>query len=581
MNINQLISEKVSQAMLIVGIPDNCKAQVRPSVQTKFGDYQVNGIMAAAKQLGVSSYCLAKKVVNLLKLDKLDKIASKIEIAGPGFINIFLDSQWLAKQILIALASPSMGILKSSPKTIVIDYSSPNVAKEMHVGHLRSTIIGDSSARILEFLGHNVIRANHIGDWGTNFGMLIAYLKQEEYDDESSITLSNLDNFYREAKYNFDIDTNFANKARKYVVKLQCGDSYCLNIWRKLVDITILHNQNTYNRLNISLSKENIMGESMYNDMLPGIVEDLKAKGLAVESAGATVVFLNEFKNKNGTPMGVIIKKQDGAFLYTTTDIACIKYRYETLKADRIIYYIDSRQHQHLLQTWTIVRKAGYVPNNILLEHHMFGMILDENSKPFKTRNGVTIKLNDLLDEALVRARCLLISKNLHLDTVTLERVAQVISIGSIKYAELSKNRTTDYIFNWDQMLNFEGNTAPYILYAYSRINSIFHRSTYNKQQLTGCLYLENEPEHIHILAVHLLQYEETITIVARDGTPHILCEYLYKLSVKFSYFYEHYPILNANNDMQRNSRLQLALLTLRTLKHGLNLLGIETLEKM
>ncbi|AIN47193.1 arginine--tRNA ligase [Candidatus Palibaumannia cicadellinicola] len=576
MNIHAFISEKVNQAMLAVGAPASYKVQVRQSVKTKFGDYQVNGIMTIAKQLGVPSYQLAEKVISMLNLDG---IARKVEIAGPGFINIFLDSQWLATQIAIALASPRLGILQYSPQTIVVDYSSPNVAKEMHVGHLRSTIIGDASARILEFLGHKVIRANHIGDWGTHFGMLIAYLEKVEYDGELEIELSSLNNFYRHAKKNYDIDPNFAKKARNYVVKLQCGDSYCLQMWRKLVNVTIVQNQKIYDRLNLTLSQDNIMGESMYNNMLPDIVTDLKAKGLAVESAGTTLVFLNEFRNKDGKPMGVIIQKKDGAYLYTTTDIACAKYRYETLKADRIIYYIDSRQHQHLLQVWTIVRKAGYIPETVVLEHHMFGMILGKDGKPLKTRAGITVKLNDLLDEALVRARCLIVSKQVNVDLIELERLAQVISIGAIKYAELSKNRMTDYIFNWDDMLSFEGNTAPYIQYAYTRIVSIFKRSTLNQQQLTGNVYLENEQEYF--LAVRLLQYEETITTVARYGTPHVLCAYLYNLAVRFSSFYEHCPILNADNDIQYKSRLQLALLTSRTLQQGLNLLGIETVEKM
>lgn len=294
----------------------------------------------------------------------------------------------------------------------MVDYSAPNVAKEMHVGHLRSTIIGDAAVRTTEFLGHNVIRANHVGDWGTQFGMLIAWLEKQQQENAGEMELADLEGFYRDAKKHYDEDEEFAERARNYVVKLQSGDEYFREMWRKLVDITMTQNQITYDRLNVTLTRDDVMGESLYNPMLPGIVADLKAKGLAVESEGATVVFLDEFKNKEGEPMGVIIQKKDGGYLYTTTDIACAKYRYETLHADRVLYYIDSRQHQHLMQAWAIVRKAGYVPESVPLEHHMFGMMLGKDGKPFKTRAGGTVKLADLLDEALERARRLVAEKN-------------------------------------------------------------------------------------------------------------------------------------------------------------------------
>ncbi|WP_244267478.1 arginine--tRNA ligase, partial [Sodalis-like endosymbiont of Proechinophthirus fluctus] len=501
------------------------------------------------------------------------------DIAGPGFINIFLDPRWLENHLAEALSSPRLGVLSVAPQTIVVDYSAPNVAKEMHVGHVRSTIIGDASVRTLTFLGHNVIRANHVGDWGTQFGMLIAYLEKVQDSGEAEMQLSSLESFYRAAKQHYDKDPSFAERARGYVVKLQGGDEYCRRMWRKLVDVTMAQNQKTYDRLNVTLKREDVMGESLYNTMLPGIVADLKAKGLAVENEGAIVVFLEEFKNKEGNPMGVIIQKKDGAYLYTTTDIACAKYRYETLKADRIIYYIDSRQHQHLMQAWTIVRKAGYVPKSVPLEHHMFGMILGKDGKPFKTRASGTIKLTDLLDEALERARRLIAAKNPGMDDAELERLAQVVSIGAVKYADLSKSRTTDYIFDWDNMLSFEGNTAPYMQYSYTRVVSIFKRTGQDEQQLTGNIRLAAEQETR--LAVRLLQLEEAIVTVVCDGTPHVLCAYLYDLAVLFSAFYEHCPILNAENEALRQSRLQLALLTARTLKQGLDLLGIETVERM
>ncbi|MEN3259319.1 arginine--tRNA ligase [Sodalis endosymbiont of Spalangia cameroni] len=576
MNIHTLLSEKIQQALVAAGASADCEAQVRQSAKAQFGDYQANGVMAIAKRLGLPPRALAEKVVGLLDLNG---IARKVDIAGPGFINIFLDPRWMENQLVEALSSPRLGVASVAPQTIVVDYSAPNVAKEMHVGHVRSTIIGDASVRTLTFLGHNVIRANHVGDWGTQFGMLIAYLEKVQDGGAAEMQLSSLESFYRAAKQHYDEDPAFAERARGYVVKLQGGDEYCRRMWRKLVDVTMAQNQKTYDRLNVTLKREDVMGESLYNAMLPGIVADLQAKGLAVESEGAIVVFLEEFKNKEGEPMGVIIQKKDGAYLYTTTDIACAKYRYETLKADRIIYYIDSRQHQHLMQAWTIVRKAGYVPESVPLEHHMFGMMLGKDGKPFKTRAGGTIKLTDLLDEALERARRLIADKNPTMDDAELERLAQVVGIGAVKYADLSKSRTTDYVFDWDNMLSFEGNTAPYMQYAYTRVASIFKRSGQNEQQLSGAIRLAVEQETQ--LAVRLLQLEEAIVTVARDGTPHVLCAYLYDLAVLFSAFYEHCPILTAENEALRQSRLQLALLTARTLKQGLDLLGIETVERM
>lgn len=576
MNIQALLSDKVTQALVAAGAPADSEALVRQSAKAQFGDYQANGVMGVAKKLGIAPRQLAEQVLTHLELDG---IANKVEIAGPGFINIFLDPAWLAKQVEVALADERLGVAPVKPQTIVVDYSAPNVAKEMHVGHLRSTIIGDASVRTLEFLGHNVIRANHVGDWGTQFGMLIAYLEKMQNEHANEMDLSDLEAFYREAKKHYDEDAAFAERARAYVVKLQGGDEYCREMWRKLVDITMSQNQKNYQRLNVTLTKDDVMGESLYNSMLPGIVADLKAKGLAVESEGATVVFLDEYKNKDGEPMGVIIQKKDGGYLYTTTDIACAKYRYETLGADRVLYYIDSRQHQHLMQAWTIVRKAGYVPDSVSLEHHMFGMMLGKDGKPFKTRSGGTIKLSDLLDEAVERAGKLIAEKNPDLSSEELAKLVDVVGIGAVKYADLSKSRTTDYIFDWDNMLAFEGNTAPYMQYAYTRVSSVFKRAGIDEKSLTGDIVLTEDREKA--LAARLIQFEETITQVAREGTPHVMCTYLYDLAGLFSSFYEACPILTAESEEQRNSRLKLAALTARTLKTGLDTLGIETVERM
>ncbi|EAR3497148.1 arginine--tRNA ligase [Salmonella enterica] len=577
MNIQALLSEKVSQAMIAAGAPADCEPQVRQSAKVQFGDYQANGMMAVAKKLGMAPRQLAEQVLTHLDLSG---IASKVEIADPGFINIFLEPAFLAEQVQQALASDRLGVSQPTRQTIVVDYSAPNVAKEMHVGHLRSTIIGDAAVRTLEFLGHHVIRANHVGDWGTQFGMLIAWLEKQQQENAGDMALADLEGFYRDAKKHYDEDEAFAERARNYVVKLQSGDAYFREMWRKLVDITMTQNQITYDRLNVTLTRDDVMGESLYNPMLPGIVADLKAKGLAVESEGATVVFLDEFKNKEGDPMGVIIQKKDGGYLYTTTDIACAKYRYETLHADRVLYYIDSRQHQHLMQAWTIVRKAGYVPDSVPLEHHMFGMMLGKDGKPFKTRAGGTVKLADLLDEALERARRLVAEKNPDMSADELEKLANAVGIGAVKYADLSKNRTTDYIFDWDNMLAFEGNTAPYMQYAYTRVLSVFRKADIDEQALASAPVIISEDREAQ-LAARLLQFEETLTVVAREGTPHVMCAYLYDVAGLFSGFYEHCPILSAENDAVRNSRLKLAQLTAKTLKLGLDTLGIETVERM
>ena len=577
MNIQSILSEKIKQAILTAGADSQCEALVRQSGKVQFGDYQANGIMPAAKKLGLNPREFAQKV---LEKAELQDIAEKTEIAGPGFINIFLKDTWLADKINCTVQDPKLGVHNPEKQTVVVDYSSPNVAKEMHVGHLRSTIIGDAVVRTLEFLGNNVIRANHVGDWGTQFGMLIAYLEKMENEHATEMELSDLEAFYRAAKKHYDEDPVFAEKARNYVVKLQSGDEYCRTMWQKLVKITMQQNQHNYDRLNVTLTDKDVMGESLYNPMLPGIVEDLKKQGLAVEDDGALVVYLDEFKNKDGDPMGVIVQKKDGGFLYTTTDIAAAKYRYETLKAHRALVFSDTRQSQHMQQAWLITRKAGYVPDSFQLEHKNFGMMLGKDGKPFKTRSGDTVKLADLLDEAIERAGVLISQKSTALSDQEKTDVIEAVGIGSVKYADLSKNRTTDYVFDWDNMLSFEGNTAPYMQYAYTRIRSIFNRSQIALSEVEqATLSIADEKERA--LAIKLLQFEEAIQIVAKDGTPHVLCAYLYELAGVFSSFYEHCPILNNEDQQVKLSRLKLALLTERTLKQGLDLLGIKTVEKM
>ena len=577
MNIQSILSEKIKQAMIAAGADAQCEALVRQSGKVQFGDYQANGIMPAAKKLGLNPREFAQSVLDKAELQD---IAEKTEIAGPGFINIFLKDTWLADKISCAVQDPKLGVHNPEKQTVVVDYSSPNVAKEMHVGHLRSTIIGDAVVRTLEFLGNHVIRANHVGDWGTQFGMLIAYLEKMENEHATEMELSDLEAFYRAAKKHYYEDPVFAEKARNYVVKLQSGDEYCRTMWQKLVKITMQQNQHNYDRLNVTLTDKDVMGESLYNPMLPGIVEDLKKQGLAVEDDGALVVYLDEFKNKDGDPMGVIVQKKDGGFLYTTTDIAAAKYRYETLKANRALVFSDTRQSQHMQQAWLITRKAGYVPDSFQLEHKNFGMMLGKDGKPFKTRSGDTVKLADLLDEAIERAGVLISQKSTALSEQEKADVIEAVGIGSVKYADLSKNRTTDYVFDWDNMLSFEGNTAPYMQYAYTRIRSIFNRSQIDLSEVEqATLSITDEKERA--LAIKLLQFEEAVQVVGKEGTPHVLCAYLYELAGVFSSFYEHCPILNNDDQQVKLSRLKLALLTERTLKQGLDLLGIKTVEKM
>ena len=580
MNILKKLEDRISSALISAGAPENTPPMVRLAARAGFGDYQCNAVMAAAKKLGVPPRELAQKVIDHLDLAG---IADQVDIAGPGFINIHLSRPWLGQVLTVASQNPRAGVAEAEEQqTIVVDYSAPNVAKEMHVGHLRSTIIGDAVTRTLEFLGHKVIRQNHLGDWGTQFGMLIAHLEELQNQDNNaaSMELADLEVFYRQAKKRFDDSSDFATRARSYVVRLQAGDEYCMALWQKLVDITLAHNQQVYDRLNVSLTRADAKGESAYNDNLPTIIAILAEKGLLSEDNGAKVVFLDEFKNKDGDPMGVIVEKSGGGFLYTTTDLAAIHHRCHQLRADRVLYYVDARQGQHFDQVFTIAHKAGLVTDRASLEHHPFGMMLGKDGKPFKTRAGTTIKLTDLLDEAQERAAALINSKSANLPPTQKEQVIRAVAIGSVKYADLAKNRTSDYVFDWDNMLAFEGNTAPYLLYAYTRIMSIFRKAGIQASDLHGDIILEHPAERE--LALQLGRFSETIESVAREGLPHQLCAYLYETAGAFMKFYEACPVNREGvNPTQRNSRLLICALTARTLKLGLDLLGIETVEQM
>jgi len=580
MNIAAQLSSYAKTALHQLGISPTIPVSAKVSTRVELADYQIDSMIPLAKQLGLKPFDLAEQVVaEMQKSAAVMACINSIEVAGAGFINIKLSDSWLAEQLSGLADDPRLGVARQAATHVVIDYSSPNVAKEMHVGHLRSTIIGDASVRTLLFLGHKVTKVNHIGDWGTQFGMLIAHL--EEVDRQDLLSLSDLEGFYRQAKKRYDQDSDFSQRARRYVVKLQQGDEYCRKMWRQLVDISMQQNQHNYDLLGVSLTPEDIRGESAYNTMLPEIVDDLLARGIAQEESGSVVVYLDAYKNKQGEPMGVVIRKQDGGYLYTTTDIACAKYRYETLKADRVLYYIDARQHQHLMMAWAIVRKAGYVPPQVSLEHHKFGMMLDKQGQPFKTREGGTIKLSELLAEAVSRAKQLIQQKSPQFSGAALDELATIIGIGAVKYADLSKNRTTDYIFDWDSMLSFEGNTAPYIQYAGARIHSLL-----DKAQQQGFAWQDGQGLRLttsdeRAIALAILQLEERLYLVAREGMPNMMCQYLYELASLFSRFYANSPIVNETDAGQRKTRLYLAQLTGQVLALGLSTLGIRIPERM
>ncbi|WP_406665204.1 arginine--tRNA ligase [Gallaecimonas sp. GXIMD1310] len=578
MNIQALLNDKVAAALAAAGAPEGTPAAVRQSARPEFGDYQANGVMAAAKRMKQNPREFAQQV--LAHLD-LGAMVDRLEIAGPGFINIFLDADWLAEQAELMLADPQLAVSKPATQTVVVDYSSPNLAKEMHVGHLRSTIIGDAVVRTLEFLGHKVVRQNHVGDWGTQFGMLLAYLEKlkAEGQGQAAMELADLEVFYRAAKQCFDEDPAFAVRARELVVKLQGGDPQCLAMWREFNEISLSHCLDIYNKLNVSLTRDDVMGESAYNDDLAQVVADLDAKGLLTEDQGAKCVFLDEFKGKDGSILPIIIQKADGGYLYATTDLAAMRYRNNVLKADRALYFVDQRQALHFRQVFALAHKAGFVGDELSLEHMGFGTMNGEDGKPFKTRTGGTVKLIDLLVEAEEKAYQLVKARDSDFDEEQLREIAQIVGIGAVKYADLSKHRSSDYIFSFDAMLSFEGNTAPYMLYAYTRVASIFRKAGVDPQSLTVPLQLAEPQEKA--LAQKLLQFEETISSVVREGAPHYLCLYLFELAGLFSGFYEACPILSVEEPAVRDSRLKLAHLTARTLQQGLALLGIKTLERM
>lgn len=585
----ELLNTRVCAALTAAGCED-APALIQPAARPEFGDYQANGVMGAAKARKMNPRELAQKVIDVLDLQG---IASKVEIAGPGFINITLDSGFLAQQVGAAwqaclktasgarLAS-DFAIALPAKQCVVIDYSSPNLAKEMHVGHLRSTIIGDALARVLRFLGHTVIAQNHVGDWGTQFGMLTAFMLEAEKNGEATddMALSDLEEFYRRAKKRFDEDEQFAATSREYVVKLQGGDAQVNVLWKRFLEASLHHCEAVYAQLGVSLTREDVRGESAYNEDLPVVVADLKAKGLAKESNGAQVVYVDGFANKEGEALGYIVQKQDGGYLYATTDLAAVRYRTNVLKADRALYVVDARQAQHFAQMFAVARTAGYAPEAMQLEHVGFGVMLGDDGKPFKTRSGTTVKLSDLLVEAEQRAFELVSSKNPEMDEATRREIAQKVGIGAVKYSDLSKNRNSDYMFVWDTILTFEGNTAPYLQYACVRVTGIAKKAASEGLRNDQAPMLLTEPSERQ-LALALARFGEALQSTSREAMPHLLCGYLYDLSSQFMRFYEACPVTQAPDQAVRESRINLTSLTAAVLQDGLGLLGIDVPEVM
>lgn len=576
-NIKRSLELLVSQAIASVTGLTNCNANVIYSTRHEFGDYQANGVMSIAKQLKTNPRELAVRVVSAIQDNDL---IADAQVAGPGFINLFLKDATLASAATrFAHREQSLLGAVDHPQRIVVDYSGPNLAKEMHVGHLRGTIIGDSIVRVLEAVGHNVIRQNHVGDWGTQFGMLIAHM--ESLSDNSAkvqTRLADLETFYREAKSRFDLEPGFADLARSYVVKLQGGDRDCLSAWQKFIDESLRHCEDIYKLLRVTLSKVDLKPESFYNNELEGVVNALREAGMLAVSEGAKCVFLDEFKGKDGSPLPAIVQKSDGGYLYATTDLAALRYRGQSLGADRILYVVDARQSLHFQQVFAIARKAGFVPDACSLEHIAYGTMMGEDGKPFKTRSGDTVKLQELLEESIRRAHEIVSAKSPELSPEHRELISSVVGIAAVKYADLSKNRTSDYVFDWSTMLSFEGNTAPYMLYAYARIKSILRRQGEGVHPERSDVKITAVEERN--LIVKILQFPEVIDVVASECYPNYLCAYLYELAGIFMRFYEACPVLKAENDV-RASRVALVSLTAATLKQGLGLLGLETLEQM
>ena len=585
MNVTQeQLKSKVEQATVAAIGADLAGTDVMlvSTNNPKFGDYQANLALPLAKKLKQQPRAVAQAIVD--KLDVSD-ICEAPEIAGPGFINLRLKTEYLEAQLSAIQADERLGVpISQHPKREIVDFSSPNIAKEMHVGHLRSTIIGDSIARILEFIGHDVLRLNHVGDWGTQFGMLITYLREvypEALTTANALDIGDLVEFYKKAKARFDADEKFQETARQEVVRLQAGAEDTTHAWKLLCEQSRKEFQIIYDLLDINLTER---GESFYNPYLKAVVEDLEKAGLLEESDGAKVVFLEGFTNKEGKPLPLIVQKTDGGYNYATTDLAALRQRIQKEGAKRLVYVTDAGQANHFAGVFQVARRAGWIPDDVEIVHVPFGLVLGEDGKKFKTRSGDTVRLRDLLDEAVTRSRNDLETRLKESGNNETEEfianTSKVVGISAVKYADLSQNRTTDYKFSFDRMLSLKGNTAPYMLYAYARVKSIGREGNidFSKFGADAKILLREETEFT--LAKHILQLGEVINTVEQELLPNRLCEYLYDLSDKYNKFYENCPVLKSEEPV-RTSRLALCDLTARTLKLGLSLLGIPVLERM
>jgi len=564
--------------------------QLAPASKPEFGDFQANGALPLAKPLGQAPRAIAAAIVEQLQGEPaFTELCLEPQIAGPGFINLTLRPERLAAEVQERIGDPRLGVpAVQGAAPVVVDFSSPNIAKEMHVGHLRSTIIGDSLARVLEFRGHPVLRLNHVGDWGTQFGMLITHLKQvapEALDTADAVDLGDLVAFYRQAKARFDDDEAFQTTSREEVVKLQGGDPVTRKAWQLLCDQSRREFQKIYDRLDIRLSER---GESFYNPYLAAVVADLEAAALLVTDDGARCVFLEGVSGKDGKPLPVIVQKSDGGFNYATTDLAAIRYRFgaapEGDGARRVIYVTDAGQANHFAGVFQVARRAGWVPGDGRLEHVPFGLVQGEDGKKLKTRAGDTVRLRDLLDEAVERAeadlRRRLEEEGRSEDEAFIQQVATTVGLAAVKYADLSQNRITNYQFSFDRMLALQGNTAPYLLYAVVRIAGIARKGGDLGGGGDGAAPLRFTEPQEWALVRELLRFDAVIAEVEEELLPNRLCTYLFELSQVFNRFYDQVPVLKADSGA-RPSRLALCRLTADTLKLGLGLLGIPTLERM
>jgi arginyl-tRNA synthetase len=547
---------------------------VRPSDRA---DAQSNGALALAKELGRSPRDVAADVVAAADLAAV----ATLEVAGPGFINVTFTDAFVAEQLAETAADLRLGVRPAEhPETVVVDYSAPNVAKEMHVGHLRTTVIGDSIVRLFDFLGHRVIRENHIGDWGTPFGMLIEHLIDEGADGTSIIVNDDPNVFYQAARAKFDGDDGFKARARDRVVKLQAHDPDTIALWRQLVDASTAYFNTVYRQLGVLLTDDDLMGESAYHDLLPSVIERLGAAGLLQQSDGADVVFPPGYTNRDGDPLPLIVQKGHGGFNYATSDLACVIDRVERLGATLLLYVVGAPQAQHLSMVFDVAAKAGWLQPPARAVHVAFGNMLGSDRKMFKTRSGEAVKLQALITEAIDRGTASVAEKNPDLPLAERERVGRMIGIGAMKYADLSTDRIRDYVFDWDRMLAFEGNTAPYLQYAHARIRSIFRRAGVDPAAVRVVAPSLASPEERQ-LALRLLSFDGAVQETAERYTPHRLCTYLFDLAQDFSAFYEACPVLKAETDDLKRSRLALADLTARVLAQGLSLLGIDAPEQM